>query len=111
MSNPQNAEDIRNSLRSIVSSIRGDGVEKLLDSLPLSKVTLTDLISGPDELLGPNQIELREYVVNEVVKNECKHMSITLGKEADSKSFDELAKSALAFFLAPPVQDSDLDSQ
>lgn len=109
MKNGQTEEEIRDVLRSLVKPETSGDIDKLFDTLGISNITLIDLISGPDESLGQNQVDLREYYIRSVI-NGVRHISITFGKDADSKTLDELAKSTLEVFLAPTIQDKDKEN-
>ena len=76
-------------------------LDKICENLPIGKVTLRDLIIGPDKKLGPNQIALREYIIDQTVNHGLLRTSVTFAKSADSLSLDDLAKDILAMYKAP----------
>ena len=79
-----------------------DYLEERLEryDLPIGKMTLIDLIIGPDRWLGPNQIALRELIIYNTINGGAIPDHATFSKEANTKSKDSLAKDILLFFQA-----------
>ena len=74
--------------------------QKIVEDLPIGKVTLHDLIIGADKKLGPNQIALREFVIDQTINHGLLRMSITFGKDADLMPLDRLAGEVLSMHKA-----------
>lgn len=75
-------------------------MELLTENIPYGRITIYDLIVGPDFLLGPNQIALREEIIDQSLNGGLLRMSASFSKEAETMSSDENAKGVLSFLRA-----------
>jgi hypothetical protein len=70
-------------------------------SSPDVQITLEDLIVGPDESFGFNQIMLRNMVLNKLVHGRPLGPKFQFMEEDDKIDKDELARKVLDFWLTP----------
>ncbi|MFA6463914.1 MAG: hypothetical protein WCV55_02825 [Candidatus Paceibacterota bacterium] len=86
-------EDLRDYYRS-QQRHQPQGVE-----MSIGEVTIWDLIVGPDSELGPDQIALREYLIDRTINGNLMRISATFNKEADKQARNDLAKEILKMLL------------
>lgn len=90
------AEELRDKFRATTPVKRV--LPTFLANIPIGNISLYDLISGPDDSLGPNQIQLREEIISKSVNDNLLTINATFTKKAESLPKDDVAKSFLTFF-------------
>jgi len=100
MSTPQKptAESLRDVCRRTEFTLPNNNheLERVFGILPFSQTTWKDLIIGPDNGLGPNQIRLREFIINEALNNGILPVQADFLKFADDRSPDDLARELIS---------------
>ena len=95
------AEELRKKYRKMEATLfdKNDYFARFAEGSPIALISFEDLVSGPDSELGPNQILLRELIIQLTLQGRVpENLRLEQGSEDDSP--DNLAKEVIDAFAS-----------